>query len=87
MALKKTIKLTDNFDEEIAFADAYIKVSRIEGNKSILNIFVSVFKSDATKHLYTKPYQLVPSLSGDNFIAQAYAHLKTLPEFAGSVDV
>jgi hypothetical protein len=28
----------------------------------------------------------VPDLSGPNFIAQAYLHLKSLPEFAGATD-
>jgi hypothetical protein len=27
-----------------------------------------------------------PSLEGNNFIAQAYEHLKTLPEFEGAED-
>lgn len=29
-------------------------------------------------------YCFVPNMDGGNFIAQAYAHLKTLPEFAGA---
>ena len=31
-------------------------------------------------------YSFKPTLDGDNFIQQAYNHLKTLPEFAGSTD-
>jgi hypothetical protein len=31
-------------------------------------------------------YSFAPDLNGKNFIAQAYEHLKTLPEFAGATD-
>ena len=34
----------------------------------------------------TRSMSFVPVLDGDNFIRQAYFHLKTLPEFAGATD-
>ena len=40
-------------------------------------------KADAIKH---EQFNFVPNLEGQNFIAQAYEHLKTLPEFAGAED-
>jgi hypothetical protein len=33
-----------------------------------------------------KVYEFTPNLEGANFIAQAYDHLKTLPEFSGAID-
>ena len=63
----------------------YIKVSSINGTKTEINALVSFTSGD--KNLF-KQYQIPMSVeSGSaNFIAQVYAHLKTLPEFAGAVD-
>jgi hypothetical protein len=34
----------------------------------------------------TQHHSFVPSMGGKNFFAQAYDHLKTLPEFNGALD-
>lgn len=64
----------------------YIKVESVAGDKA--NVKTSVtFKDEATgEYLMRKDYNFAPSMDGGNFIAQAYTHLKTLPEFAGAVD-
>lgn len=74
----------ENGIQRVTFS-AYIKVTSISGNKEKLTAFVN-FQSDAQQ--YTKQYEIPVSVeSGSaNFIAQAYAHLKTLPEFVGAVD-
>jgi hypothetical protein len=62
----------------------YVKVENISTSKSVAACTVS-----ATKDGYQvaqKQYGFTPNLSGENFIAQAYAHLKTLPEFANATD-
>jgi hypothetical protein len=87
MALKQSTTLIDQFDEHITFNNAYHRIDRIEGGKSKMIICLALYKSqEEQKLLLNKTYQFVPSLSGNNFFAQAYEHLKTLPEFAGAVD-
>lgn len=87
MALKQTITLVDNFNETITFNDAYIRVERIEGSKQEMTVYLAILKSQEEKRpLVLKAYKFVPNLYGDNFIKQAYMHLKTLLEFAGATD-
>ena len=64
---------------------AYIKVIAVSGDKLKLNATVS-FKGET--HSFNKNYEFSTSVEADsfNFIKQAYEHLKTLPEFAGSID-
>ena len=85
MALKQTINLVDQFDESITFTDAYMRVDRIEGGKVEMMIYLGFYKNqDAKRHLVCKTYKFQPKLDGVNFVAQAYEHLKTLPEFSGA---
>lgn len=81
MALKK------NFEHNGVKVDGgYIKVSSIAGDKNSISITLSYAVDSAHGALKTERLGFVPSMDGGNFIAQAYAHLKTLPEFAGAVD-
>lgn len=96
MALRKTIQtegkslvhtdwgVIDNGTQSVSFA-AYIKVDSVYGDKTQLTANIS-FKGDTQS--FNKQYQIPASVdSGSaNFIAQAYNHLKTLPEFSGAVD-
>lgn len=87
MALSKTVHLKDQFDEDRTFENAYHRVSRIEGGKDEMVCYVQILKNaDATRALTESTYAFSPSLDGENFITQAYEHLKTLSEFAGAVD-
>jgi len=63
----------------------YIKVSSVNGTKTEISALVSFTSGD--KNLF-KQYQIPMSVEAGsvNFIAQAYNHLKTLPEFAGATD-
>lgn len=96
MALQKTMtfpckvkKVTDfgSFSEDgtISLSDAYIKVERIEGSKEKVVAFVSFNSPDGVGN---QSYAFVPSVdsSSDNFIKQAYEHLKSLNEFNGAED-
>lgn len=86
MALQKSITLKTNFDTDIAFPTAYIKVRSVNMSKEFAQMNVD-FHSDANgKVVNMKQYDFVATLEGNNPIKQAYLHLKTLPEFAGSVD-
>ena len=95
MALQKTVTvpvvitkaaLFGVLSEEYSTAtisDVYIKVERVTGSKDSVTADVS-FRADG--FVGAKSYQFAPNMDGSNFIAQAYEHLKTLPEFVGAVD-
>lgn len=63
--------------------DAYIKVESVQGTKASAVANVSVTGASFSG---AKSYEFAPSMTGSNFIAQAYDHLKTLPEFADAVE-
>jgi hypothetical protein len=64
----------------------YIKVETVAGDKASIKAAVT-FKDEATgEYLMRKDYNFAPSMDGGNFIAQAYLHLKSLPEFDGAAD-
>jgi hypothetical protein len=81
MALKKSFEHCG-----VNVNNGYLKISEFSGNKTQIG-FVLAFKAnadaDAIKH---SQFNFVPNLEGQNFIAQAYEHLKTLPEFSGAID-
>lgn len=87
MALQKSIQFKPlGFSSEIAISNAYCKVTKVTGDKSYIECELSVFEGkEQSVPLYSNTYMFVPNLD-DNFIKQAYKHLKTLPEFAGSND-
>lgn len=86
MALHANIITTVRLVGELTVL-AYVRVSRISGNASRLDISVESFHNDKDGELVdTRSMSFVPVLDGDNFIRQAYLHLKTLPEFAGATD-
>ena len=86
MALKKTTTLKNNFGDDVTFIDAYIKIEKLAGNKEQIGINVSFYRKLNEQIIDNKNYLFTPLLEGKNFIAQAYEHLKTLPDFAGAVD-
>lgn len=89
MALRKNIFFTpDGYDSQASLTNAYIKVETVIGSKQTLMANV-VFYNDKTSPAIkakVKTYEFTPIMNGENFIAQAYAHLKTLPDFAGAID-
>lgn len=88
MALEKTMNLVDSFGETRSFQNCYIKVTGISGDKSEIFATAQVFKSkDEETALSTSSHNFQPSLDGNNFIKQAYEHLKTLPQFEDATDV
>lgn len=82
MAISKTLELKNNFGEVSVFNNSYIKVKRILGGKESMTAEVGFFKAADGQELKSENYAFSPNLSGKNFIAQAYDHLKTLEEFA-----
>jgi hypothetical protein len=86
MALAKNIVLQDNFGDDKQFSNAYIKVDFLSGSKTDMRVAIGVYKEKDGKKINSQQATFIPNLSGSNFIAQAYEHLKTMPEFAGAVD-
>jgi len=85
MALQKDAVITQNgFEGSLLSRDAYWKIHQLIGGKNGMHIEVHCLVNDAFHKQVN--FHFVPNLSGENFIAQAYAHLKTLPEFAGATD-
>lgn len=85
MALKKDLVITQaGFNGSLVAKDAYWKISRISGGKEGIHITVQCLVNDKVEKEVGEHF--VPALEGNNFIQQAYAYLKTLPEFAGAVD-
>lgn len=68
---------------------AYVMVSDIHGTKEWLTADVVIY-ADETKEkaVSRKSYSFVPSTGdgSDNFIRQAYLHIKSLDEFTGAED-
>jgi hypothetical protein len=74
----------ENGTKTVSFS-AYVKVTSIRGNKTEVVANVTFTSED---QLFNKQYEVPVSVADGsaNFIAQVYAHLKTLPEFSGAVD-
>ena len=96
MALRKIIEVEgktviqtslgniENGTQRISFS-AYVKVTSINGGKDQVIANVQ-FTGDVAQ--FTKQYNVPMSVESgaSNFIAQVYAHLKTLEEFVGAED-
>lgn len=83
MALKKDITTRQG----IEIKDAYFRVVNLTLNGKSGMQFVVAFSKDAqSPAIDSTSHDCAYSLSGANPIAQAYEHLKTLPEFTGSQD-
>jgi len=85
MALRKDLTVQkENFSGSLVAKDAYWKITSISGNKHGFIVSVDAFVNDVFSE--RKISSFVPMLDGQNFIRQAYDHLKTLPEFVGATD-
>lgn len=91
MALKMKYEMTvKGFDQIVSKADCYWRVAQVTGDKNEVSFHVNIFdyKNNVVgQALGSSRYAFVPNMNGSNFIAQAYEHLKTLPEFSGATDV
>ena len=74
-------------EKTVKTAPLYVKVINVNGDKTNIEIVVLFCTNDDLKSaLLERKYNFIPDMSGSNFIAQAYEHLKNLPDFADSVD-
>jgi hypothetical protein len=90
MALMKTTIL----ESGLVIPEAYYRVQGINGNKDIVTISIEVFVSKSLCEEQKLPvsymsFNFIPSQEENalRWDKQAYEYLKTLEEFAGSVDV
>lgn len=84
MALQKSV--TTSYGIEVI--DAYHRIEYVQiVNKTSLVYHVHTYKDNSGLPFFNETIlQTDYDISGDNPIAQAYAHLKTLPEFADAID-
>jgi hypothetical protein len=83
MALTKDITTRQG----IEIKNAYFRVVSVRINSKSGMEYVVAFSKDArSPAVDSTAHDCVYQLDGDNPIAQAYEHLKTLPEFAGATD-
>jgi hypothetical protein len=91
MALSKTIEFTPvGFTQPAILQNAYIRVESVNGGKNSLSASVVVYSKKDAEMLAAQnlSFAFAPKVgpNADDFIAQAYEHLKTLPEFSGATD-
>jgi hypothetical protein len=85
MALSKNLSI-NAYGTTITIENAYAKVIGINGNKQSIEVKYAFFTKADGEFVKSGSSVFVPFLNGNNFIAQAYEHLKTLPEFADATD-
>jgi hypothetical protein len=83
MALKKTVFTPHGFEA----VDAYLRVEGTQVGKDRITFQVRSYKENSDlPHFADMQLNCAYEIAGVNPIAQAYGHLKTLPEFAGATD-
>lgn len=83
MAIKKTVFTPHGFTAH----DAYHKViSVLIEDKTKMTFSCAAKKESVNEPFVISQHSCAYDISGGNPIAQAYAYLKTLPEFLGAVD-
>jgi len=90
MAFNKTVSFTPTgLSSSVEVKDAYHKIVSVTGGKKALDVILAVYESSTSvSPLWEQKFTFKPSVEtgSDNFLAQAYTYLKTLPEFADAVD-
>lgn len=87
MAISKNVKVVFENGIEFDVANAYLKVDKVSATKNSAVAEVHWFKvKEHPKPLTIYQHGFVPDLNGDNFIKQAYDHIKTLDLYANAVD-
>jgi len=92
MALKKSFSETNSYmNGKLESANCYWKVTSVNGSKNKVSASVSVMAmvdGQISNQIASREYSFAPSVEdgSKNFIAQAYEHIKSLPEFSDAVD-
>lgn len=90
MALQKTlVKKEQNFSGELVAQNAYWRVESVSADKTKGTAKVLTYTEKPSEKSAIVSSMLIDfpvDLNGENFIKQAYNHIKTMPEFSGAVD-
>jgi len=98
MALNIQIQLdvvktvSQSLAEELGISDSqitvnsYAKVVKVVGNKTNVVYNVEFLTMGNKQRIKNLEFAFVPKTPSKDFIAQAYDHMKTLPEFFGATD-
>lgn len=92
MALQQSILAADTLVGE-AFPESYVKVEFVRAFKTDSLVWVNWYANGTARADMKQPVKqheftvATSALVGTNVIAAAYEYLKTLPEFAGAIDV
>lgn len=84
MAIRKTLSLANAASDNVN-VQCYIRVTDIKVSKDQAVATYHVCRNDNMKVVYERSIPFNPDVNGNTW-AQAYNHLKTLPEFAGATD-
>jgi|APSaa5957512535_1039671.scaffolds.fasta_scaffold17927_4 hypothetical protein len=89
MALQHNYQTQNNLGQDVTLDQSYIKVTEVRATKLSADAYVDFSVEGVGEGAVLQQlFRFVPSLdSTHNFIAQAYEHLKTLPEFEDAEDV
>lgn len=87
MAIKTnfTIKHT-GADSPALVNNAYCKVEGVSGDKNFVVADIGIYSADQSVKVSALRSTFKPDMTGGNFIAQAYAHIKSLNEFKNGED-
>lgn len=81
------LQLTITTNAGLTARDAYHRVEKVYfDNKENISFVLTSFKTLDFPSFQSKAYACKYDIDSANPIAQAYEHLKTLPEFAGATD-
>ena len=87
MALRMDFVETRNgLSGELRLSNAYWRIDQVVFSKAEAVCVVSVYDREIRTRVGGKNYVFKPQIGDRNALADAYDHLKTLPEFAGAVD-
>tara|TARA_R110000796_G_scaffold49051_2_gene117423 strand:+ start:884 stop:1147 length:264 start_codon:yes stop_codon:yes gene_type:complete len=87
MALQMNYTTQDQFGNNVVLSNCYIKISKVSGDKNTVSAYVDFTVNADDGSVLQRLHRFSPDMDGDNFIRQAYEHLKTLSEFSGATDV
>ena len=87
MALQKTLSLVNNFGETSEFS-CYIRLVEVRCAKETGVAKINLLKNGTEQVLESREhlFDVDPGPNAVNIWAQAYAHLKELPEYEGCID-
>lgn len=89
MALSKTVTLGNG----LSITDAYIKIDKVLGTKTSMQLMVSVYTSQSASEQYQPAQTYFYDFSSDytdsakNIFKQGYQYLKTLSNFSSATNI